>query len=122
MVRAKVSGVIEAGSGPPRSPVSSPQSRPADGLADFALVQVGGGRVDVAVPGAECRLDGGHGLVGRGLEDPEAEGGHRHAVVEFECVVHPLDARSGGANEGGPESPWFGRAWVPALPVSACSA
>ena len=56
----------------------------ADGVADAALVGVGGGGVDVAVADAQGGLDGGGGLVGRGLEDAEAEGGHLDAVVEGE--------------------------------------
>jgi len=53
-----------------------------DGLADMAFVAVGGGDVDVPVAGRQRRLDGGAGLVGRGLEDAEAQRGHLDAVVQ----------------------------------------
>ena len=58
-----------------------------DGLADLALVAVRRGGVDVAVAGAQRRLDGRAGLVGRGLEHPEPEGGHRDVVVEVTFVM-----------------------------------
>ena len=54
----------------------------ADALADLALVVVGGGGVDQPVAVAQRGLDGGGGLLGRALEDAQAEGGHRDAVVQ----------------------------------------
>ena len=54
----------------------------ADALADLALVVVGGGRVDQPVAVTQRGLDGGGGLLGRALEDAQAEGGHRDAVVQ----------------------------------------
>ena len=59
----------------------------ADALADLALVVVGGGRVDQPVAVAQRGLDGGDGLLGRALEDAEAEGGHRDAVVQLQAGV-----------------------------------
>ena len=53
-----------------------------DGLADLALVPVRGGGVDVPVAGRERGLDRGAGLLRRGLEDTEADGGHLDAVVQ----------------------------------------
>ena len=56
-----------------------------DRLADLALVAVSGRGVDVAVSDVKCGADGVPGLVGRGLEDAEAEGGHLDAVVQFQA-------------------------------------
>jgi hypothetical protein len=60
----------------------------AQGLADLGLVAVGGGGVDVPVAEFERGLHGGDGLLGRGLEDAESEGGHLDAVVEGEGLHH----------------------------------
>ena len=57
----------------------------ADALADLALVVVGGGRVDQPVAVTERRLDGGRRLLGRALEDAEAEGGDGDAVAQRQC-------------------------------------
>lgn len=57
-------------------------------LADLTFVAIGGGSVDVPVAEVERGLDSGLGLVGRGLEDTEAEGGHLDAVVEGEGLHH----------------------------------
>jgi hypothetical protein len=54
----------------------------ADRVADLALVAVGGGGVDVAVAGVERCADGVARLVGRRLEDAEAESGQLDPVVE----------------------------------------
>jgi hypothetical protein len=54
----------------------------AERLADLRLVLVGGRRVDVAVADLERAGDGLGGLVGRHLEDAEAELGDLHAVAE----------------------------------------
>jgi hypothetical protein len=53
-----------------------------DRLADLALVAVGGGGVDVPIPGVECSAHGVTGLVGGCLEDTEAEGRQLDAVVQ----------------------------------------
>ena len=60
------------------------QARAVDRFADLALVAVGRGGVDVPVPRAERGPDGVSGFVGGRLEDAEAEGGHRDAVVQFQ--------------------------------------
>ena len=62
------------------------ESGGVDGLTDLALVAVGGSGVDVPVAGAQRRLDRGAGLLRRGLEHPEPEGGHLHAVVQLQLV------------------------------------
>ena len=64
----------------------------ADRVADLALVAVGGGGVDVAVAGVERGADGVAGLVGRRLEDAEAEGGQLDAVVEGQGVHDGLSS------------------------------
>jgi hypothetical protein len=58
------------------------QPRAADGFADLAFVAVGGGGVDEPVPGLQGRVHGVRGDLRRGLEHPEAEGGHLDAVVQ----------------------------------------
>src|SRR5258705_13157879 len=58
------------------------QVRVVHGTADLALVAVRGCGVDVVVPGAECRFDGGAVLVRWCLEHPEPQRGHVDAVVE----------------------------------------
>jgi hypothetical protein len=55
-----------------------------DGVTDLALVEVGGGGVDVAVARGQRRLHCGDGLLGRRLEDPEPQGGDLDAVVQPE--------------------------------------
>ena len=70
-----------------------------DGVADLALVAVGGGGVDVPVSGGECRAHRVAGLIGRGLKDAQAEDGHLHAVVEgdrFHGVLWWSAASAGG--------------------------
>jgi hypothetical protein len=52
-------------------------SAATDGVTDTALVVIGGDGVDVSVPDAQGGLDGGGGLVGRGLEDPARGRGSR---------------------------------------------
>jgi hypothetical protein len=59
-------------------------SATAQCLTDLSLVAVGGGGVDVSVASGDCDFDGVRVLGSRTLEDPEAEGGHGHAVVESE--------------------------------------
>ena len=54
----------------------------ADSLADLAFVAIGGGGVDVTVAGLEGGGDGVACLLGRGLEDAEADRGHPDPVVE----------------------------------------
>src|SRR4051794_29223619 len=54
----------------------------AEGLADLLLVAIRGGGVDVPVAGLEGLGDRLGGLVGRDLEDPEAELGDLHAVAQ----------------------------------------
>src|SRR4029453_1201838 len=93
--------------------------RPVDRLADLALVQVRGSGVDVAVADLQSGCHGVPGLGGGGLEDAEAERGHRDAVVEFECFVHPHDATSGSAGEGGPVGTWLARSTINA--AGSCS-
>ena len=58
--------------------------RAAEAEADLALVAVRGGGVDEAIPGAQRRLDGIRRLVGRALEDAEAEGRHDDATRQGE--------------------------------------
>lgn len=58
------------------------QAGAVNGLADLAFVAVGGGGVDVAVPGAQGDGDGVSGLLGGSLEDAETECRHLDAVVE----------------------------------------
>ena len=80
------------------------QAGAVDGLADLALVAVRRGGVDVPVAGRERRLDGCAGLVGRGLEDPEPEGGHLDAVVQGQLhhvLRHVIDGRQAGSVLGG---------------------
>src|SRR5699024_5937993 len=63
----------------------------APALAHLALVEVRGGGVDMTVAGAQCRLDGAGGLLGRRLEDAEAEGGQGDVVVQrqsWDVVTH----------------------------------
>jgi hypothetical protein len=62
--------------------------RRGDRLADLALVAIGGGGVDVPVAGFQCGADGVARLVGRRLEDAQADGRHLDVVVELQ--------RSGG--------------------------
>ena len=57
-------------------------------LADLALVAVRGRGVDVAVAGAQRRLDASAVVVGRGLEDAEPEGRHLDAVVQGDRGGH----------------------------------
>ena len=64
--------------------VAAVEAGAADRLADLALVAVGGGRVDVAVADRERRLDRAARLVGRRLEDAEADGGQLDAVVQLQ--------------------------------------
>ena len=68
--------------------IRSCQAGAADGLADLALVGIGGSGVDVAVPRAQRGLDGVDRLLGRGLEDAEAECGHLDAVVQGHARGH----------------------------------
>jgi hypothetical protein len=67
-------------------------ARAADAFAHLLLVEVGRRGVDEAVAVAQCRLDCGGGLLGRGLKDAQAEGGHRDAVVQRQgggrCRAH----------------------------------
>ena len=53
-----------------------------DRLADLPFVAVGGGGVDVAVAGLQRGGHRGPGLLRRGLEHPESEGGQGDAVVQ----------------------------------------
>jgi hypothetical protein len=62
--------------------VRSVEAPSANRVADLALVAVGGGGVDVAVPRVERCTDGVAGLVGRRLEDAEAESGQLDPVAE----------------------------------------
>ena len=74
----------------------------ADGVTDTALVAIGGGGVDVSVPDAQGGLDRRGGLVGRGLEHPEADGGDLDAVVEDERGRHGVSfIRIGGRSVTG---------------------
>jgi hypothetical protein len=57
-------------------------ARGAHSVADLTLVAVGGGGVDQPVALPQRGRDGRRGLLRRALEHAEAEGGHRHAVVE----------------------------------------
>ena len=52
-----------------------------DGVADGFLVAIGGGGVQVAVPGGQRVADDLLGLLGRDLKDAEAEDRHLHVVV-----------------------------------------
>ena len=61
------------------------ESRGGDRRADALLVAVGGGGVDMAVAGVERLLDHLLGVLGRHLEDAEAELGDLDAVVEGEA-------------------------------------
>ena len=70
-------------------------------VADLALVAVGGGGVDVPVADGEGRLDRADRLVGRRLEDAEAE--HR----QLDVVVQ----REGGGDRRGHGSPSQGLIW-----------
>lgn len=62
-----------------------------DAVADFLLVAVGGGSVDVAVTSLEGGLDGSVDLVGLGLPRAEADGGDLGARVEGEGAAVGLD-------------------------------
>ena len=72
----------------------------ADGVADLALVAVGGGSVDVAVARLQRSRDGGTGLLRRCLEDPQPDGGHLDLVVQLQSG-HVTDRRRGALREGG---------------------
>ena len=66
-----------------------------DGLADLPLVAVGGRGVDVAVAGIERGRDRATGLVGRRLEDAQADRRHLDAVVQGDwCYCHVVVLRS----------------------------
>ena len=71
--------VVELGGQPDVGPG---HARGPDAGADLGLVAVGGGRVDVAVAGAEGGLDGGLDLVRAGAPGAEADDGHLVARVE----------------------------------------
>jgi hypothetical protein len=81
-----VQGLVVAVVGDPdlglEEDVGAVEPRSADRVADLALVAVGGGGVDVAVPGVERGADGAARLVGRRLEDAEAQRGQLDPVVE----------------------------------------
>jgi hypothetical protein len=64
--------------------VVSGQAAGGDRGADGFLVAVRGGGVEVAVARLEGSFDGGLGLVLGDLEDPEADDGHRDAVVQLD--------------------------------------
>src|SRR3954468_19790339 len=88
------------------------EARGAHRVADLALVAVGGGRVDQAVAVAQRGLDGGGGLLGRALEDAEAESRHLDAVVQLQgrdcCRGHrcgPLVAVVAGPSRTSSDAP-----------------
>jgi hypothetical protein len=68
-------------------PVDLCHAGTADGVADAALVEVGGRRVDEPIPVGQGQLDGIGGLVGWGLEHTEPQRRHLDAVVESERVA-----------------------------------
>lgn len=62
-----------------------------DALADLLLVAVAIGRVNVAVAGAECGLDGVLDLAGLGLPCAQADGGDlvaRRQVEDAPCATN----------------------------------
>lgn len=76
-------------------------ARGSQTLAHLALVAVRRGRVDVAVAGSDGRLDGSGRLVGRGLEDAEADRRQCDAIAEMHGGFHAIDAPSRRTREGG---------------------
>lgn len=78
---ALVVGVVELGGQPN---LVAGHARGLDALADFLLVAVGGGSVNVTVAGLEGSLDGGTDLSGLGLPCSETDGGDLVAGVEGE--------------------------------------
>ena len=80
----------------------------SDALADLVLVAVGSRDVDQAVPARDRRFDSGGGLLGRALEDAEAENRHLDAVVQGDRRRggrHLINGRSsapGPPRSGGP--------------------
>lgn len=58
------------------------ETRLAQGLADPALVRVGGSGVHMRVPGLQRRQHRSGRLLGRRLEDAQPERRHLHAIVE----------------------------------------
>lgn len=84
VVHALVVGVVELGGDPD---LVARHTGRLDALADFGLVPVRGGRVDVAVAGVKGGSDGGRDLVRLGLPCAEAEGGDLGSRVEGECAA-----------------------------------
>lgn len=84
--------VVELGGEPD---LGARDTRVLDAVADFLLVAVGGGSVNVTVARLEGNLDGVTDLVGLGLPGSQANGGDGGAGVELECLsVAVLDVYS----------------------------
>lgn len=81
---ALVPGVVELGG---QEDVAAGHARGLDAVADLLLVAVRKGRVDVAVPVPERRLDRRLDLVRLGLPRPEADGRDLGARVEGEGLA-----------------------------------
>jgi hypothetical protein len=87
-----VPGVVELG-GEPK--LGTGNTGVLDAVADFLLVFVGGGSINVAVAVLESNLDGVADLVGLGLPGSQADGGDGGAGVELErLAVAVLDVDS----------------------------
>ena len=85
-----------------------------DGLADLALVAVRGGGVDVPVAGRQRGLDGRTGLLGRGLEYAQADGGDLYAVVQqypLSPPFLPCHSPQRGRTRPGTSEPRSGASW-----------
>lgn len=79
---ARLVRIIQLGSEPDIRPS---HARRLDARADFLLVLVGGGGVDVAIAMAEGGFNRGLDLVGLGLPCSQADGGDFGARVESMC-------------------------------------
>jgi hypothetical protein len=109
-------GLVEGVQGPVVAVVVDPDLRLDEGLlagharasdrfAHFAFVEVRGGGVDVAVARRQGGRDRVGGLLRRGLEHAEAEGGHDDPVVHvrFSVMTSTLGTPSGA--KGSPLKP-----------------